>query len=243
MASLWIGSGTWMESGLGSPVWDFGAVSELCHVGATIEALVALIFMASSVLPCIFYSPNCPPVRCAELMMYNYPTAHLFADLAFSVGVASGRLAERFGHTVVGAGPVTGFLPLCGAGSPYALGGARFNQSLILDPDGGAEQVGGQRAGTDGAAVGTQVGKVGVEKIQKLLVLQGVALGTRLSDWVPWVPRLIIKISGFAICLHSSDRFQPFRPPTTGEMLGRSASVCQRVCLFRLQIPSFSKAY
>ena len=39
----------------GWPERDFGVVVQLYHVGARFEALDAMIFMASSVLPCIFF--------------------------------------------------------------------------------------------------------------------------------------------------------------------------------------------
>ena len=51
MGSLWIGSG------LGWPERDFGAIVQLCHVGARFEALDALIFIITSVFLCIFLRP------------------------------------------------------------------------------------------------------------------------------------------------------------------------------------------
>ena len=48
----------WIGFGLGWPERDFGATVQLCHVGARIKALDALIFMAPLVLPCLCLRPQ-----------------------------------------------------------------------------------------------------------------------------------------------------------------------------------------
>ena len=63
MASLWI------KSGLGWPEWDFGVVGDLFHVGACFEDFDALVFMAPSLLPCIFLRPQIAPWKMCPVYM------------------------------------------------------------------------------------------------------------------------------------------------------------------------------
>ena len=61
----------WIRRSRGWPERDFGVIVQLCHVGARFEALDALIFIAPSVSPCIFFtSLDFPLEQCAKLSHY-----------------------------------------------------------------------------------------------------------------------------------------------------------------------------
>ena len=57
----------------GWPLWDFGVGGKLCHVGARFKTLDALIFMALSVLPCIFL--------CLKISLWNYVKLNAMVQL------------------------------------------------------------------------------------------------------------------------------------------------------------------
>jgi len=81
----------WMGSGLGWLERDFGVVGELCHVGVRFKALEALIFMAPSLLPCIFYVPRFP----SGTMWWSVPKPFI---VTFKDTVEGQKTAHNTGH-------------------------------------------------------------------------------------------------------------------------------------------------
>ena len=81
----------WIGPGLGWPERDFEVVGKLYHVGAHFEALDALIFMAPSVLPNIFFtSLDCPiQFQCIR-------------DFAFTAGLFFQHFYGKFWRSIFG---------------------------------------------------------------------------------------------------------------------------------------------